>query len=277
MLLFLLGPLTAMAQVDVTDFTPKGPKVKQVVVTSYNAKQRIYLFDSMGRNYAEGERACDTCPFTFEPLDTVSPLFNRTKQDDATGMTIDSLFRNYYIRDIDSLCKGRAIDDCPLTEEELFIYDTAILLCISYIDENNLTRFTKNYDGQGLLTSTRHFLYDHRNNITKSISYSFNPNEGVKSINIIIYNKKGHIIEMDSRQPDGTKIATHVFKLDRHGNITLDKRVHHNVPHPGGKNEVYKLRYKYKYDKHGNWTSCHYHDRRNQYSTCHIREITYWE
>ncbi|MCF0168802.1 MAG: hypothetical protein HUJ93_09220, partial [Bacteroidales bacterium] len=260
MLLFLLGTMTAMAQEDfnVLHFNPQGPKVKQVIVAKGDAGQDIYLFDTLGRNYAKGWRRCDTMPFPIKPIDTVSHYSHRIKRDHTGWLAIDSLFFDSYITERDSILKGCSLDywmeHYNSIPEGRQIYDTTFLTQISYIDFGNDTLLRERYGRWGGLWASNYFLYDDNHNVKKLTVYEYGSNGGVELIHIVTFDKKGNIISIECILSNGRKDNTTYYKRDRHGNITRHKGVIYNVP-DGERKWVHTSHYKYKYDKHGNWTS----------------------
>ena len=282
MLLFLLGTITAIAQEDFNElhFNPQGPKVKQVIVAKGDAGQDIYLFDTLGRNYAKGWRRCDTLPFPIKPIDTVSHYSHRIKRDHTGWLAIDSLFYDSYITERDSILKGCSLEywmeHYNSIPEGRQIYDTTFLVQISYIDFGNDTLLRERYGRWGGLWASTYFLYNDNHHVKKVTQYTYYPSGSVEWIHIVTCDKKGDIIRIDDLYPDGTKDISGVYKRDKHGNPVLHKEVYYNLPKEYGRG-VHKLRYKYKYDKHGNWTSCHCYTPNKQYSVSTTREITYWE
>ena len=283
LIFFLLGTMTAMAQEDFNElhFNSQGPKVKQVsVATNKYPWPEIYLFDTLGRNYAKGRRWCDTMPYHFEPIDTVNHYFHRTDKEEWEELTVDSMFLNVYITKMDSIMRyGSPIDCIKLSDSTSAwrqIYDTTILVQVSYIDDNNDTLQKNDYFISGQLSSSRHYQYDDNHHIKKAIEYDFFPSGEIGGISILTFDKKGHLIRTDYFNPDGRKTISKVCKRDRNGHIILYKEVGYNLFN-GGKRKVSRWHYKYKFDKHGNWTTCKCYPQHKRFIGTTTREITYWE
>ena len=120
------------------------------------------------------------------------------------------------------------------------------------------------YDMQGRLHSTTHYIYAEGGNLVESIVYTYHSDSGmVKSREVTTYDKKEHPVRQQLFSADELLQMETTMRYDRHGNLT--RRI--QLFYDDDATERHEERRRYSYDKHGNWVQCQvFYDGKERYT-----------
>ncbi len=112
------------------------------------------------------------------------------------------------------------------------------------------------FDMEGRLASSTHYIYGSGGNLVQTVSYAYNEADSgvVMERTVTLYDKHERPVSINTYTPDELLLVAEKMKYDRRGNNTQRRITYYDEE----STIVSVERRSYTYDRHGNWTSCRY-------------------